>query len=412
LGLGGDLDSDGLPEILVVGSERGGGESGGARGRIFAFSGKDGHLLEIIDPPLLPDKNAWEKSGNREGFTAVLGAVDLSAKEPKCVVVAETCEYEPYYTGNVLFLSMETRKVVRGVHRGSPRLAGGNSRFVGDLDLDGARDIAVFAQCWESIRDDGASRVRVFSARTMKQILEITLATGDANPGEYFPSTVADAGDINRDGSPEIAMGFDASSVGGRVQCGRVDYFSGKDGTRLRRIEGSEKFGGLGASLASPGDLDGDGVRDLVVGANPNHGQKDPARGAVTAYSGKDGKVLWSFSGAERYDHAGEQLAALGDINGDGVPDIAVYCGTMNEEWSMRKAKIHFVSGKDGKILRTIGGKEFEDRDFGRCMAACGDVDNDGVTDLAVGVVSDLGPGAVEVYSVKTGALLRTLRQP
>src|SRR5688500_10766805 len=73
----------------------------------------------------------------------------------------------------------------------------------------------------------------------------------------------------------------------------------------------------LGRALAAPGDLDGDGVGDLLVSASRPSGM-----GSIRAYSGATGGLLWTVEGSPSA-YLGIPLASLGDVDGDGRPDLA-----------------------------------------------------------------------------------------
>jgi cysteine-rich repeat protein len=179
-----------------------------------------------------------------------------------------------------------------------------------------------------------------------------------------------------------------------------------------------EDFFGIGT--ASLGDLDGDGVGDLAVGA---HSDDDggPNRGAVwVLFLNPDGTVnshqkisdtQGGFTGAlDDDDFFGFRVASLGDLDGDGVGDLAVGALADDDGGPNRGAVWVLFLNPDGtvnahqKISDTQGGftGALDDSDiFGRGVASLGDLDGDGVGDLAVGAFRDddggLDRGAVWV---------------
>jgi hypothetical protein len=94
--------------------------------------------------------------------------------------------------------------------------------------------------------------------------------------------------------------------------------FSGRTASLLRELVGSplEQFG---YSVSGPGDVDGDGIPDLLIGA-PYASQ----RGAVHLFSGRNGVRLAQLDGSVQFDGFGTAVAGLGDVNGDGRPDFAI----------------------------------------------------------------------------------------
>jgi hypothetical protein len=152
------------------------------------------------------------------------------------------------------------------------------------------------------------------------------------------------------------------------------------------------------------GDVDGDGVNDVVTSA-PSFGAagRPLGPGRVYVYSGRSGRLLWQRTGGDSVETLGNGLEGAGDVNADGVPDvIAGAPGT---------GRAYVWSGIDGKELHVLRGTVQES--FGTSAAGAGDQDGDGYADLLVGASANnsagQGAGRVYLYSGRTGALLRTL---
>ena len=153
----------------------------------------------------------------------------------------------------------------------------------------------------------------------------------------------------------------------------------------------------LGSSLAAIGDVDADGVADYVLGS-PGFG----GLGQVACYSGSSGQLLWVYTGGVA-SATGRALANVGDLNGDGRADVAVGAPSHNSA----TGQVRILNGGTGAVIRTLNGPSVGSF-FGQAVASCGDITGDGVPDLVIGAPGqNQDPGQARVYSGSTGALLR-----
>jgi hypothetical protein len=246
--------------------------------------------------------------------------------------------------------------------------------------------------------------------------------TGRLDNHDTFGWAAASLGDLDGDGVGDLAVGAMSDDDGGRDRGAVWILFLNRNGTVRSHQKISHTEGGFagflddgdrfGASLASLGDLDGDGIGDLAVGA-PLDDDGGLGRGAVwVLFLNTDGTVKshqkissteGSFTGTlDDGDVFGASVASLGDLDGDGVGDLAV--GTSGDDdggdppYAERGAVWILFLDTDGtvkshqKISDTEGGFSgiLDDSDsFGWSVASLGDLDGDGVTDLAVGADGD-----------------------
>ncbi|MEO8029518.1 MAG: FG-GAP-like repeat-containing protein [Gemmatimonadota bacterium] len=171
-------------------------------------------------------------------------------------------------------------------------------------------------------------------------------------------------------------------------------------GTRIihewRGEAAGDEFGWIARGI---GDVDGDLITDITISAtgNPPYGN---TRGAVYAYSGKSGKLLWKVVG-DSGAALGTGLEAAGDVNGDGVPDVVAGAPGMNA--------VLVFSGRDGKELLRLKG-DSTDGDLGASASGVGDLDGDGRPDIAAGSPSSHeAVGRVYIFSGKDGHRIETL---
>ena len=161
----------------------------------------------------------------------------------------------------------------------------------------------------------------------------------------------------------------------------------------------NEQFGWIARNI---GDVDGDGVPDIVTSA-PTKEIGGPNAGRVYVYSTKSGRLLWSVDG-----HPGDQLGigveGAGDTNHDGVPDVVAS--------APGAGRAYVYSGKDGRVLHVFAAEHKEDS-FGRHVSGVGDLNHNGYADVIVGApgnsTAGTGAGRAYVYSGKDGRVLLTL---
>lgn len=165
----------------------------------------------------------------------------------------------------------------------------------------------------------------------------------------------------------------------------------------LRAWHGEKAGDQFGWVAVGAGDVDGDGIEDVITSAPFAAGADGPAGGVVSVYSGADGQPLHRIAGSNG-EGLGISVAAAGDLNGDGRADFAA--GTLGGECA------RVWSGADGKVLLELRGEE-PGAQFGRAVAAAGDWNADGVPDLLLSIPEhDAGRGALEVRSGRDGSRL------
>ncbi len=104
--------------------------------------------------------------------------------------------------------------------------------------------------------------------------------------------------------------------------------------------------------------------------------------GALLAATAEAQHHLYTFNGDSAGDHFGRSVGGVGDVNKDGFPDLIVGAfGYSNNGKNSGSALV--FSGKDGKILYTFNGDSADDR-FGHSVGGAGDVNKDGHADLIV----------------------------
>jgi hypothetical protein len=206
--------------------------------------------------------------------------------------------------------------------------------------------------------------------------------------------------DLDGDGIRDLIVG--APYYG--VWSGYVNVYSGANFSLLKKQYGPIDNSLFGASVGQAGDLDGDGVADYMVGA-PGAGADN---GHVYAYSGQGHGLIWHATGPEAGSQFGSSLAGVDDFDGDGVEDVLVGAPGYDEGPLLDAGAAFLLSGQDGSVLRPLIGTTAYGL-FGSSVAFAGDLDGDGEGELAVGE-PQASPGGladagrVHLYSGATGA--------
>ncbi|MFT7486521.1 MAG: hypothetical protein ACI9F9_002376 [Candidatus Paceibacteria bacterium] len=264
---------------------------------------------------------------------------------------------------------------------------------IGDLDGDGIQEIAVGAPYFDG---PGLQRGRVVIFDGLTRSVLFTFV-GDLD-GDRMGTIVAGVGDINNDGTPDLA----ASAFGSDVtssNSGTVRVFSGFNGSTLHSFEGSGPNSHLGVSIIPVGDFDGDGFDDLCVGA---------LIGPVEIYSGQTGGLLQSFPSPGANDAFGSGVAYLGDLTGDGTSEFLIGA-PQNSVFSNAAGYARVLDGTTGATIVEFLGDVVGD-EFGYSVESAGDFNGDGIVDYIVGAPASQDTGRLgyaRVFSGANGAILK-----
>lgn len=193
------------------------------------------------------------------------------------------------------------------------------------------------------------------------------------------------AGDVNGDGVPDIITGA------GPGAGPHVKVFDGQTGDEFRSFFAfAPSFSG-GVYVAA-GDVNGDGIADVIVGADSGAGSQ------VTVFDGASGDLIRSFF-AFSPSFSGGVRVATGDVNGDGYADIIASAGPGGP------SHVAVFSGQTGDLLNSFFA--FDTAFSGGVYVAAGDITGDGRDELVVSA----GPGAgpqVSIFDGLTGVLAQS----
>ncbi len=225
--------------------------------------------------------------------------------------------------------------------------------------------------------------------------------------GDTFGQSVANAGDVNRDGYDDVIVGA-YSSDGGGTDAGRAYvYFGGPvmDNDADVTLTGVAAGDYFGQSVSGAGDVNGDGYADVVVGAPYNDAGGSNAGRAYVFFGGPamDAAPEVTMTGAAASDLFGYSVGGAGDVNGDGFADVVV--GALyNDAGSSNAGRAYVFFGgaamNNGADV-TLTGAAAGDL-FGVSVAGAGDVNGDGYDDVIVGAYLNDAAGAMRAERMST----------
>jgi hypothetical protein len=262
----GDVNGDGIPEIIVVASGYNGGQ-----GRIYVVNPFTGYTMLTIDDPS-PQANS------QFGLRRMTIDLDLDGK-------AEIVATNYYKNVNsltevgVVYIFNDTGALIRTINHPEPQAYawfGSQLGVLSDIDGDGVSEILVSAPGQDAStpsRTSGRGKAYIFSGATGQLIKSISPPTADAEDGARFGGTVGGLTDINKDGPNDLAIVATNKTVESVANVGKVYLVSGKYGVLFNGsitpptpdLEANMMFGM--ANVASQGDANADTIPDITTAA-------------------------------------------------------------------------------------------------------------------------------------------------
>ncbi|MCP4808573.1 MAG: hypothetical protein GY913_35395 [Proteobacteria bacterium] len=311
--------------------------------------------------------------------------------------------YGPLSSGTVDLSSADLKLLGGGESNLTKERAGSAVAGGVDLDEDGVDDILVSA-----LRADGGGNgygaVYVLYGSSgwsgdeeLEESYDVKLS--GVGPDDRLGGGVAMGADVTADGVPDILAGAQYAEYDGDDNVGVVYLF---DDLSSDELDGDDAFATfastetqttMGSDLAFPGDLDGDGQDDVLIG----HSQANGSTGAVYAFFGGsglsgghemgDGDVV--LTGEASSDTAGAGISGIGDMDSDGYDDFLVGAPGV-DDGATDGGAVYLVSGAvsatgDLSLASAVFLGENDNDSFGVSVAGGGDYDGDGTADFVVG---------------------------
>lgn len=431
----GDVNGDGFDDILIGANYLGDGQEGGA----FLVFGRAGGFGARFELSALTGANGFRFDGetgfdlaggsvaiagdvNGDGFDDILVGVRLGDPGGR----ENAGEAALIFGAASGFAATEAPDARFGGPDAGDQ-AGFSVSAAGDFDGDGIADLLIGAPLGESTGSNRGQAYVIYGTGAgfpaNFDLAGVNGANGLLVNGVLDEETagraVAFAGDLNGDGFDDIAIGAPFADRGGLTNNGAVFVLFGAAGRRanpfeLANLDGANGFTLIGAepnerfgySISAAGDVNGDGLDDLLVGAPGSYGDagrahvifgREGAFPAEFAVSSLDGTNGFTLLGAGFSDRAGLAVSGGGDFNGDGIADIAVAAPFAGTEGRNSAGKVYVVFGKTGGFAPEIALDALDGSDglilegfirsglAGFSVAFAGDVNGDGRDDVLIG---------------------------
>ena len=234
--------------------------------------------------------------------------------------------------------------------------------------------------------------------------------------------SVSNAGDVNGDGIDDLIVGAEGADPSGNLDAGEsYVVFGNSNGFEasfdLSTLDGSNGFvlNGIdiqdfsGISVSGAGDVNGDGIDDLIIGAlgadpngNRNAGESYVIFGNSNGFEASfdlstlDGRNGFVLNGIDRFDGSGRPVSSAGDMNGDGIDDLIIGARFADPNGNLGAGESYVVFGSDTRFaasfnLSSLDGSNgfvlngIDSEDFSGTVSGAGDVNGDGIDDIIIG---------------------------
>ena len=268
------------------------------------------------------------------------------------------------------------------------------------------------------------------AAQAFPPVVQLSMLNGangfrldEAGVGERFGGAVSAAGDVNGDGIDDLLIGAPLADPNGIDRAGRSYVVFGSrsgfaatlnlsnlNGTNGFRLDGVAELDRSGMAVSGAGDVNGDGIDDLLIGAeyaDPNGlnsaGSSYVVFGSSSGFaaslnlSSLNGTNGFRLDGVAAGERSGTAVSAAGDVNGDGIDDLLIGAPRAGPNGVIWAGSSYVLFGNSSGFAATlnlgslngtngfrIDGVAADDRS-GFAVDGAGDINGDSIDDLLIG---------------------------
>jgi hypothetical protein len=386
----GDVNGDGYADLIVGSRYYDNGEYN--EGRAFVYHGSAAGLAATA---------GWTAESNQAGAffaVSVSTAGDVNGDGYADVIVGAN-QYDSgeggegrafVYHGSPTGLATPASWSMEGTQ---PHANFGSSvSTAGDVNGDGYADVIVGAEYYDNGENNEGAAFVYHGSATGLSAIEAWSAECDRAEAR-FGTSVSTAGDVNGDGYADVIVGAHEFANGELYEGAAFVYHGTASGLAAAHswfAEGDQIDCRFGQSVATAGDVNGDGYSDVIVGAfyydNP---ELDEGRALV--YHGSVGGLsitpAWSGEGDQNGAYFGETVSTAGDVNGDGYSDVIVGANLYDNVEADEGRAFVYLGSWNGLSASADWTAEIDQVDarFGSSVSTAGDVNGDGYADVIIG---------------------------
>ena len=307
----------------------------------------------------------------------------------------------------------------------------------GDVNGDGLDDILIGAFLADPNGNNKSGASYVVFGKTDGDVIELSdinntdnnrgFALNGVNVEDYSGLPVSGAGDVNGDGLDDIIIGAYRADPNGNSSGTSYVVFGKSDGgiVELSDIDDTDSPGGFvlngagmfnqsGVSVSAAGDVNGDGLNDIIIGAHRTDLSGFRSGTSYVVFGKSDGAIVelsdieeengggFAINGADEFDQSGRSVSGAGDVNGDGLDDIIIGANLADPSGGGRDSGASYVVfGKSDEGTVALSAIEMSDNNngfvingesggdqSGRSVSGVGDINGDGLDDIIIGVSS------------------------